>query len=66
MEKEKRDSTFEVRWLYVALGSFFGLFALIATALLAQQHRRDKLHSALLGCAISLLLNFIYFTFLRR
>lgn len=66
MIEEKRDNTFEVRWLYVVLGSLFGLFALIATALLTQEDRRDKVHSALLGCAISLLLNFIYFTFLRR
>jgi hypothetical protein len=64
--EEKRDSTFEVRWVYVVLGSLFGIFGLIGVAVFAKKARRDKLHSTLLGCAVSLLLNFIYIMAIRR
>jgi hypothetical protein len=64
--EEKRDSTFEVRWGYVVLGALFGLFGLIGVGVFVKEARRDKLHSTLLGCAISLLLNFIYLYAIRR
>jgi hypothetical protein len=63
---EKRDSTFEVHWVYLILGSLFGILGLIGVAVFAKEARRDKLHSTLLGCAVSLLLNFIYLYATRR
>lgn len=64
--EEQRDSTFEVRWLYLIIGSLFGIIGLISVAIFAKEERRDKLHSTLLGCAISLVLNFLYLYSTRR
>lgn len=44
---------FYIHWLSLALGILLGIFGVLAT-LLARTNRKDKFHSALLGCAISM------------
>lgn len=56
----KNDHTFQVRWFYLVLGFLLGIIGVIISMFMVTD-RRDKFHSALLGCCISLLLNLIFF-----